>query len=527
MATKYIKKGEFVNNAEEFLAEWSKDQLLPPDEVLLSILTAPEVLDYVVTDHGELKDLNFAQEVTLYTQMMAQQEAISQIFRTAHFQKPLNPLYSEIIEQSKALVNRLGYGDFVSHHALNAALRLIHDAMKKEPDAIADFWSESTNAVLYPISQVTFLSESQISVPKVGVVDLQKMPDLPKLMEIIALADYVGIKRVGDEQTFHLITIKKKGQSAIERILAMVNIWPDRSTRPPLVVVGMDFKVRGGGVVRAHQMSLEDSYIEKSNFNNMEVLFTSETVEEAFGQMKKLCEEKCRSFFVVKENLDREKLIADMKLSYRGCKAAIVEAEVEQLRQGWERYTEFLNRCENELFAVTITIDESTPSSKLCSNCGHITSSDCFFLTFECSRCGLEMERDINAAVNIAKAGFKMIQDRMRWLRKAKKGVENPNRCPSDAKTVRIGHYAHYFPSNLDIQMNNPEGECGNVSLLPTQCIKRSKPYQINEMYFAPQTSHPTWDISPAEGDPLNKTRLIVPPGVPIPEWLIDDNTAA
>ena len=51
---------------------------------------------------------------------------------------------------------------------------------------------------------------------------------------------------------------------------------------------------------------------------------------------------------------------------------------------------------------------EST--SKTCSNCGHINNnlklSD---RTYNCSKCGMELDRDINAAINIQHMGRMLI----------------------------------------------------------------------------------------------------------------------
>lgn len=551
MTKELIKKGEVVNNPEEFLATWTKDQLLPDSEVVLSALTALETLDYEVTYHDELKHLTFAQVVYLLMQMEAQKEAISKILRTAHFEERLNPLYSEINKQAGKLMNSLSYGDILSKKALKTTLELIHDGMKKEPDAIADFWSESSNAVIYPISQIKILSKSQISVPYVGIVDLEKMPDLTPLMYTIAIADFVGIQRVGDGQTFRLFTVKKKGLNIVEMIRNTVRKWPDPATRPPLVVVGMDYQVRGAGVIRAFQMSLENEYVEDAKFGDMEQLFIAETVEEAIEKMKKLNEERRRCFFVIKENLDLEKMVEDA-ITFHGLLTTRFESEGERVRKAWDRYSEFINQCTDEkedLFAVILTLEESAPTSLMCSHCGHKKkASEDYQSKFKCSKCGMKKDRDVNAAINIVKLDFEMIQDRMRWFHNAEKGATNPNRCSTDPKEVHVGYLAPHIPRLVDIQMKHPNGENGEVSLLPIKSVKQRNEYDTIDLHFTAEEDIPERDKEtepldlrftpeedlPKRGEnpetvkisPLKHTRPIVPPGVPEPEWLKDDTTA-
>ena len=53
-----------------------------------------------------------------------------------------------------------------------------------------------------------------------------------------------------------------------------------------------------------------------------------------------------------------------------------------------------------------IVVDRFYPSSKACSNCGHIKSdlrlSD---RIYKCEHCGLVLDRDLNAAINLKKYG--------------------------------------------------------------------------------------------------------------------------
>ena len=48
-----------------------------------------------------------------------------------------------------------------------------------------------------------------------------------------------------------------------------------------------------------------------------------------------------------------------------------------------------------------IKIGRFEPSSQICSSCGHRQKLDLYERTYVCPECGLEIDRDLNAAVNI------------------------------------------------------------------------------------------------------------------------------
>lgn len=60
-------------------------------------------------------------------------------------------------------------------------------------------------------------------------------------------------------------------------------------------------------------------------------------------------------------------------------------------------------------------IDRFYPSSKTCSNCGwkndNLTLSD---RVFECKNCGIQIDRDLNAAINIKRVGVDILYNRIR-----------------------------------------------------------------------------------------------------------------
>ena len=65
--------------------------------------------------------------------------------------------------------------------------------------------------------------------------------------------------------------------------------------------------------------------------------------------------------------------------------------------------------AENQGYLVKI--DAYYPSSKICSNCGCIKESlKLSERTYKCNECGFEIDRDLNASINILNVGLKMIE---------------------------------------------------------------------------------------------------------------------
>lgn len=72
-------------------------------------------------------------------------------------------------------------------------------------------------------------------------------------------------------------------------------------------------------------------------------------------------------------------------------------------KQGfYEFYRQMQYKCE-EKGIILVQADRFYPSSKTCSHCGHIKKdlklSD---RTYRCPECGMELDRDYNAAINLA-----------------------------------------------------------------------------------------------------------------------------
>ncbi len=71
----------------------------------------------------------------------------------------------------------------------------------------------------------------------------------------------------------------------------------------------------------------------------------------------------------------------------------------------WGKFFEYLQyKCE-WLGKVFVKVDRFYPSSKLCSACGNKKDMPLHIRVFDCEACGLKLDRDINASINIRSAG--------------------------------------------------------------------------------------------------------------------------
>lgn len=72
--------------------------------------------------------------------------------------------------------------------------------------------------------------------------------------------------------------------------------------------------------------------------------------------------------------------------------------------QGWAMFVDQLQYKSKINGGLTVKINRFAPSSKTCSSCGNIQPMPLHIRTYECS-CGLTLDRDINAAINIKNWG--------------------------------------------------------------------------------------------------------------------------
>ena len=100
---------------------------------------------------------------------------------------------------------------------------------------------------------------------------------------------------------------------------------------------------------------------------------------------------------IVVENLSISGMIQNRRLS-----RAIADA-------GWARFVSFLKYKADWFGKSLIQIDRFMPSSKQCSSCKGIQDMPLCVRRYVCTVCGLDMDRDLNASINILAAGLAVL----------------------------------------------------------------------------------------------------------------------
>ncbi len=77
--------------------------------------------------------------------------------------------------------------------------------------------------------------------------------------------------------------------------------------------------------------------------------------------------------------------------------------------QGWAIFVNQLSYKCARTGGAMVKIDRYAASSKTCSNCNHVQNMPLSVRTYNCPSCNMDMDRDINAAINIKRWGIEEI----------------------------------------------------------------------------------------------------------------------
>lgn len=79
----------------------------------------------------------------------------------------------------------------------------------------------------------------------------------------------------------------------------------------------------------------------------------------------------------------------------------------------WSKFVEFLKYKSEWYGRKLVQVDKFFPSSKMCSNCGNIKSDlKLEDRVYHCPHCGLKIDRDYNASLNILREGLRILSGR-------------------------------------------------------------------------------------------------------------------
>lgn len=78
---------------------------------------------------------------------------------------------------------------------------------------------------------------------------------------------------------------------------------------------------------------------------------------------------------------------------------------------GYGMFRSFLQYKLEDQGKLLIKVDKFYSSSQICSNCGHKQKMPLDVRTYNCPKCGLELDRDFNAAINIRNEGLRIFKE--------------------------------------------------------------------------------------------------------------------
>jgi len=78
---------------------------------------------------------------------------------------------------------------------------------------------------------------------------------------------------------------------------------------------------------------------------------------------------------------------------------------------GWGQFLDYLKYYKTIFDGEIVEIGRFEPTSKLCSKCNHKQKMPLSKRTFKCKSCGLKLDRDYNASINIKKLTIKKLVD--------------------------------------------------------------------------------------------------------------------
>ena len=77
---------------------------------------------------------------------------------------------------------------------------------------------------------------------------------------------------------------------------------------------------------------------------------------------------------------------------------------------GWGKFVQILEELCNKFGKLLIRVDKWYPSSKTCHHCGYVKSDlELNDRVYVCPKCGRVMDRDENAAINILKESYRIL----------------------------------------------------------------------------------------------------------------------
>ena len=258
----------------------------------------------------------------------------------------------------------------------------------------------------YTTSQVNDnirICKNKVRLPKVGFVKVRGMRDIPK---------YFNIKRA-------VVFEDKKGKFFISVIFEYDERHEKSKPTNISKVVGLDFKI--GDIFVS-----SDNFIPKYNksyfifLNKIPILQKQTNRKKKFSKNYWKSINKLRNIHrkvvnIRKDMLNKTSTTLSKTYTYAIIEDLSIKEIVYKLGRGKNAYNTsfntFIKKLDYKFNGHVTKIDKWFPSSKTCCNCGkrkkHLKLSQ---RIFRCAFCKNEIDRDLNAAINIRNEGIRLLK---------------------------------------------------------------------------------------------------------------------
>lgn len=247
------------------------------------------------------------------------------------------------------------------------------------------------------------LQEGYIKLPKLGFIKIKQHRNIPegyKLKNVTVSKTCTGKYYVSINYQYENDMIEKEIVNTIGLDFDMMNFYVDSS---------------GNKYEYPKQLLM--------NFNHLRILQRSLSRRKKHGKnYQKKQYEVAKFYELIKHRRDDflHKLSMEITNQYDSVSVETLDLKsisaankfyAKQIHQfGWFRFLSFLKYKLEEKGKKLIQIDKWYPSSKICSSCGHIHDNlhagDKHYI---CKSCGISLDRDYNAAINIKQKGLQML----------------------------------------------------------------------------------------------------------------------
>jgi putative transposase len=288
----------------------------------------------------------------------------------------------------------------VEYAPLNQTLRDIDTAYKRFFKGISDFpkfKSKKNNKQSFRTINIKNIDDKHISLPKIGIINVRHNFDLSKINKIFNAT--VSFETTGkffvSLSTLSEVKTKQKTNLNVGIDLGLKEF---ATYSDGTVISRINFTKRHEEHLVFHQIKLARMIRGSNNYRKQKVKI-ARIHEKIRNQRADFIHKVTHNIVCDYDVICIEDLNASGMMKNKNLSKSIADVSFYEFKRQLEYKSIWYGKTLSK-------IDKWFPSSKLCSGCGNkkkdLTLAD---RTYQCSSCGLIIDRDLNASINILTAG--------------------------------------------------------------------------------------------------------------------------